>query len=125
VRRWAPPTDLTEDGEDLVLRIDLPGMSDEDVTVEVDGNVLTVSGERKDHRETQEGSVFRLERSFGKFSRSFTLPEGTETDSIEGGLENGVLELRVPKPAERQPKRIKIGSQSGAQPAIEGTSTET
>ena len=121
----APPTDLTEDGKDLVLRIDLPGMSDEDVTVEVDGSVLTVSGERKDHRETKEGSVFRLERSFGKFSRSFTLPEGTEPDSIKGGLENGVLELRIPKPAEKQPKRVVIGSQSGTKPAIEASSTET
>lgn len=123
VRRWAPATDLTEDGDSLVLKLDLPGLSDEDVAVEVDGNVLTVSGERRDERESKEGGVLRLERSFGKFSRSFTLPEGTDPESIKGGFDKGVLELRIPKPAEKQPQRIDIGSGEPAA-AIEGKSTE-
>lgn len=125
VRRWAPATDLTEDGNDLVLRLALPGLSDEDVAVEVEGNVLTVSGERRDERETKEGSAYRLERSFGKFSRSFTLPEGTDPDAIEGGIDKGVLELRIPKPTEKQPRRVELGaSREEARAAIEGTSSE-
>lgn len=121
VRRWAPATDLTEEGSDLVLRLDLPGMGDEDVNVQVEGNVLTVSGERHDDRRTEEDGKYRLERSFGRFSRTFTLPEGTDADAIHGNFDKGVLEIRIPKPVEEQPRQIKIGS--GSAKAIEGTST--
>ena len=123
VRRWAPPTDLTEEEGELVLRLDLPGMTDEDVSVEIDGNVLSISGERQDHRESSSGTAYRLERSFGRFSRSFTLPEGTDPEAIKGGLENGVLELRIPKPAEKQPRKIELaGASTGKPPTIEGKS---
>jgi len=121
VRRWVPPTDLTEDGDDMVMRLDLPGISEEDVAVEVEGNVLTVSGERRDEREKQDGEVFRLERSFGKFSRSFTIPEATDPDAIRGSFDRGVLELRIPKPAEQKPRRIEIGAGKDESKAIEGT----
>jgi len=121
VRRWVPPTDLTEDGDDMVMKLDLPGLSEEDVTVEVEGNVLTVSGERRDEREEKDGNVFRTERSYGKFSRSFTIPEGTDPEQIRGAFDKGVLELRIPKPAEQKPHRIQIGSGDGGKKAIEGT----
>lgn len=122
VRRWAPPTDLTEEGDHLVLKLDLPGMSDEDVDVQVEGNVLTVSGERGDDRKVEEGGHFRLERTFGRFARSFSLPEGIDADAIQGDFDKGVLEIRIPKPVEEQPRKVKIGAGSGK--AIEGTSTE-
>lgn len=126
VRRWAPPTDLTEDGDNLVLRLDLPGLKEDDISVEVEDNVLTVSGERKDEREASEGNVYRLERSYGKFSRSFTLPAGTDADQIEGGMDRGVLELRIPKPAEKKPRRIELAGQDTEQSAvIEGSSSKT
>lgn len=121
-RAWAPATDLAQEGEDLVLKLDLPGIGDENLDVEVEGNVLTVSGERSEERESEESGYLRRERSFGKFSRSFTLPEGTDADAIQGGFENGVLEIRIPKPVEEQPHKVKIGT--GRSPAIEGTSTE-
>lgn len=125
VRRWVPATDLVEEGDDLVLRLDLPGMTEDDVSVEVDANVLTISGERRDTRESAESGFYRIERSFGKFSRSFTLPEGVEPDAIAGEFDRGVLELRVPKPAEQKPHRVEIGAKDAGPAAIEGSSTET
>lgn len=123
--RWAPPTDLSQEGDDLVLRLDLPGMDDDSVDVEVEGNVLTVSGERSEEREVKEGGRLRRERSFGKFARSFTLPEGTEPDSIKGDFDKGVLEIRVPKPAEERPRKVRIGTGSSSdQRVIEGSSKE-
>ncbi len=122
-RRWAPATDLVEEGGNLVLKLDLPGMSDEDVNVEVEGNVLTVSGERSEEHSSDQGGIVRRERTVGRFSRSFTLPDGTDPDAIEGDFEKGVLELRIPKPAEERPRKVTIGTGSGK--AIEGTSTES
>lgn len=121
VRHWAPATDLIQDGDDLVLKLDLPGMTEDAVAVEVEGSVLTVSGERSEERESEEGGHLRRERSFGKFTRSFTLPEGTDPDAIQGSFENGVLEIRIPKPVEEKPHRVKIGT--GAAGTIEGDST--
>src|SRR5689334_21268592 len=76
VRRWIPATDLHEDGDDLVLRIDLPGMSEEDVNVEINDSLLSVSGERSTDREERSGQVYRSERTFGQFNRTFSLPVG-------------------------------------------------
>lgn len=120
--RWIPATDLTREGDDLVLRLDLPGMDDESVDVEVEGNVLTVSGERSETAESEDEGQLRRERSYGTFARSFTLPEGTDPEAIKGDFDKGVLELRIPKPAEERPRKITIGG--GSAKTIEGTSTE-
>lgn len=120
--RWIPATDLTWEGDDLVLRLDLPGMDDESVDVEVEGNVLTVSGERSETAESEDEGQLRRERSYGTFARSFTLPEGTDPEAIKGDFDKGVLELRIPKPAEERPRKITIGG--GSAKTIEGTSTE-
>jgi HSP20 family protein len=118
-RRWAPAMDLLETDDHFVLRADLPGMTESDVNIELEDNVLTVSGERKaEHEEKREG-FYRVERAFGTFSRSLTLPKGVDADAVTAGFENGVLEVRVPKPEEQKPKRIQVGKQD----AIEGTST--
>jgi HSP20 family protein len=108
-RRWIPAMDLVETEDSLVLRGDLPGMTEDDVDIEIKDNVLTVSGERKAESEEKGEGYHRVERSFGRFSRSLTLPQGIDPDKVEAGFENGVLEVRIPKPAEAKPTRVQIG----------------
>ncbi len=118
-RRWIPAMDLVETDEHLVLRADLPGLSEDDVEVEIKDGVLTVSGERKaEHEEKQEG-YYRVERAFGRFSRSLTLPKGIDPEAVTASFTNGVLEVRIPKPEERKPRKISIAV-GDSQPAIEG-----
>ncbi|MGN6215745.1 MAG: Hsp20/alpha crystallin family protein [Solirubrobacterales bacterium] len=107
-RRWIPPMDLVETDDHLVLRADLPGVDRGDVAIEVKDGLLTVSGERKAQHEEKREGYHRVERSFGRFSRSLELPKGIEADSIEASFDKGVLEVRMPKPAERKPTRIEI-----------------
>lgn len=109
-RRWIPAMDLVETEEDLVLRADLPGMTEDDVEIEIKDGVLTVSGERKAEHEEKEEGFYRVERAFGSFSRSLSLPQGIDAGAVGANFDNGVLEVRVPKPAERQPTRVQIGS---------------
>jgi HSP20 family protein len=119
-RRWIPPMDLVETEEHLVLRGDLPGMTEDDVEIEIKDNVLTVSGERRaEHDERNEG-YHRVERSFGRFSRSLTLPQGVDAASVEARFVNGVLEVQIPKPVEAKPTRVEIG-----QGTVEGTGEQT
>jgi HSP20 family protein len=122
-RRWVPSMDLAETDTHFVLRADLPGLTEQDVSIELEDNVLTVAGERKaEHEEKKEG-YYRVERSFGQFRRSLTLPEGVDATSIAATFDKGVLEVRIPKPEERKPHRvaIKVGDQA---PAIEGSETK-
>jgi HSP20 family protein len=122
MRRWVPSMDLVETDEHFVLRADLPGLSEGDVSIELEDNVLTVSGERKaEHEDKQEG-YYRVERSFGQFRRSLTLPEGVDAEGITATFNNGVLEVRIPKPEERKPRRVAIQVGDKA-PAIEGSET--
>ena len=109
LRRWMPAMDLVETGEHYVLRADLPGLTEEDVNIKVDDRVLTVSGERKaEHTETKDG-YHRVERAFGSFSRALTLPEGIDAEAVTASFDKGVLEVQIPKPAQRKPRRISIG----------------
>jgi HSP20 family protein len=107
-RRWVPAMDLVETADAFVLRADLPGMSQDDVKLEIEDNVLTVSGERKAEHETQQEGFYRLERAFGAFSRSLTLPKGVNTEAVGASFVNGVLEVRIPKPEQVKPRRIEI-----------------
>ncbi len=119
-RRWIPAMDLVEDGEHFVLSADLPGVDEDDVSVELEDNVLSISGERKSQREERREGYYRIERAAGKFSRSLTLPEGIDPDGIQASFEKGVLEVRVPKPEQRTPRRVAINV--GDSPSvIEGT----
>ena len=89
IRRWIPSMDLVETDEHFVLRADLPGLSEEDVAIELEDNVLTLSGERKaEHEEKKEG-FYRVERSFGQFRRSLTLPDGVDADAIAATFDRG------------------------------------
>jgi HSP20 family protein len=118
-RRWVPAMDLAEADDHLVLRADLPGLDQDDVNIEVKDGVLTVSGERKaEHEERTEG-YYRVERAFGGFSRSLTLPENVDPDAITANFDKGVLEVRIPKPEATKPRKIEIGGES-----VSGQATE-
>jgi HSP20 family protein len=110
-RRWAPAIDLVETDDHFVLRADLPGLEEKDVTVRVGDSVLTISGERRFGHEDH--GYHRVERGFGSFSRALTLPEGVDADAIQASFDRGVLEVRVPKPQERKPRTISIDVGSG------------
>jgi len=109
LRRWMPPMDLVETDDQFVLRADLPGLAEGDVNIEVEDKVLTVSGERKAEHETTEEGYHRVERAFGSFARSLTLPDGVDADAVTASFDRGVLEIRIPKPEQRKPRKISIG----------------
>jgi HSP20 family protein len=125
-RRWVPPIDLVEAEDHFVLKADLPGLAEGDVNIEVQDGTLTISGERKAEHEQREKGWYRIERSFGSFNRSMTLPDGVDPDRIDASFANGVLEVRIPKPEERKPRRISIsgGNGKGKPAEVEGTATE-
>jgi HSP20 family protein len=123
-RRWIPAMDLTEEGQEFVLRADLPGLREQDVNIEVEDNVLTISGERRSEHEDRKEGYYRVERAAGRFSRSLTLPEGVDPDSIQARFDNGVLTVRIPKPEERKPRRVAISVGEKA-PTIEGSGGES
>jgi len=116
---WLPAVDVWETDHELVLSFDLPGIPEDKIAVELDDNVLTVSGERERSHEHSNERFYRFERRFGSFSRSVTLPTGVTEKDISANYKDGVLEVRVPKPEEQKPKRIQVGTQG----AIEGKST--
>ena len=118
-RRWIPAMDLAETEDHLVLRADLPGLTEDDVEIEIKDGVLTVAGERKaEHEEKSEG-YYRVERAFGGFSRSVSLPQGIDASAVSASFDRGVLEVRIPKPKERKATRVEIGKGS-----VEGAGEE-
>jgi HSP20 family protein len=120
LRRWIPAMDLVETGDHFVLRADLPGLGEDDVKIEVEDGVLTISGERRSEHESKSEGYHRVERAFGAFSRSLTLPQGVDPERISAGFDRGVLEVRIPKPEQRKPRRIEIAGRNGdGQPEIE------
>jgi HSP20 family protein len=107
--RWKPAMDLVDTRDNLVLRADLPGMSEADLSIEIKDGVLTISGERRaEHEERGEG-FHRVERSFGAFSRSLSLPNGVDPSRVAADFNDGVLEVRIPKPEGSKPMRVEIG----------------
>jgi HSP20 family protein len=109
MRRWMPAMDLVESGDHFVLRADLPGLSEEDVKIELEDTTLTISGERAAEHESNDEGYYRLERAFGAFSRTLQLPRGIDPEAVTAAFDRGVLEVRIPKPEERKPRRIEIG----------------
>ncbi|MCW3000330.1 MAG: Hsp20/alpha crystallin family protein [Solirubrobacterales bacterium] len=108
LRRWVPAMDLIEMEDHFLLKADLPGMSEADVNIEVEGDTLTISGERKEEHESREGGFVRLERAAGAFSRSLTLPDGVDPEGVKASFKNGVLEVYIPKPEQTRPRRVSI-----------------
>ena len=106
VTGFTPLVDVHETVEEYLVKVDVPGVNADDVNVEVNDNVLSISGSRA---ADEPGQAQLVERPYGSFVRTLTLPQGVDSDSIEAGYQDGVLELRIPKPAEQKPKKITIG----------------
>ncbi len=125
-QRWVPAMDLVEADDHFLLKADLPGLGEDDVSIELRDNALTISGERKAEHETRERGWYRVERATGRFSRSLSLPEGIDPDAITASFDRGVLTVTIPKPEQRKPRRISIKSGNGnPQPAtVEGTASD-
>ena len=105
---WAPVVDIFERGDNLVIRGELAGLEKDDVEINVENNVLTIRGERKREAEFDEKDAYRLERSFGVFTRSFMLPKTVDSTRISASYKNGVLELTIPKVEQAKPRKIEI-----------------
>lgn len=122
-QRFSPAVDIREEKDAIVIAAELPGMKPEDVNVSLDGNLLTISGERKFEHEQKGEGFRRIERSYGSFSRSFTLPDTVAVEKLEAELKDGVLNVRLPKTEKAQPKRIAVKS-SGESAADVGVARE-
>jgi len=112
---FSPPIDIYDDKDAIVVKAEMPGMKLEDIKLTVDDNVLTVSGERKLERADKQEGYHRIERAYGSFSRSFTLPNTVDSEHVEADLTDGVLTVRVPKKAAPEPKRIEVKTGGGRQ----------
>jgi HSP20 family protein len=112
---WIPAVDVRENQQEVAVDVELPGIKPDDVSIDVENGVLTISGERKTERkEGDEGRYHLVERTYGSFSRSFTLPQGVSEDQISADFENGMLRIHIPKSAMPQPRRIQIGKGGAA-----------
>jgi HSP20 family protein len=105
---FAPAVDVYEDEHDITLKIEVPGIEEKDIDVRLENNTLTVRGERKFEKEEKEENYRRVERQYGSFTRSFTLPNTVEAESVTANYEKGVLKIKLAKKAEAKPKQIKV-----------------
>jgi HSP20 family protein len=105
---WAPAVDIYETDKEIVMKAEVPEMLEKDIEIKVEDNVLSVSGERKMEKDIREENYHRIERSYGSFSRSFTLPQTVDREKIKASYKDGVLKVVLPKKEEVKPKQIKI-----------------
>ena len=105
---WAPPVDIFEKGDDLVIRAELPGVDKKEIDISVEDNRLVIQGERNREQEFDENNAYRLERTFGSFVRSFMLPKTVDASKISATYLNGVLEITLPKAEAAKPRKVKI-----------------
>ena len=113
---WAPAVDIYETENELVLSAELPGIEDEDIEIKVEDNTLTLKGQRKFEKETKEENYHRIERSYGSFMRSFTLPAYIDQDKIEAQHDQGVLKITMPKKMESKPRNVMVLKPKKAKP---------
>jgi HSP20 family protein len=106
---WAPFLDIYEEGDGFRISVDLPGLTADDVEVTLDQNLLTIRGERKTKNELKEENFHRIERRYGSFERTISLPAQLDAEGIQADFSNGVLEVHVPKAEQAKPRKIKIG----------------
>jgi HSP20 family protein len=104
------PVDIYEDDQRLTFKMEVPGIDEKDIKVEIENNVLTVRGERKLEKDVKEKNFRRMERHYGVFSRSFTLPNSVDTENIAANCDHGVLAIQMPKRVEARPKQIKVNA---------------
>jgi HSP20 family protein len=119
---FAPAVDVYEDEHKVTLKIEVPGIEEKDIDVHVENNTLTVHGERKIEKEEKEENYRRVERQYGSFTRTFTLPTTVETNNVSANYDKGVLKITLPKKAEAKPKQIKV--HVGGEKALEGKTSE-
>src|ERR1700730_7537026 len=115
---FAPPVDVYEDEHNITLKIEVPGIDKKDIDVRIENNTLTVHGECKFEKEEKEENFRRVERQYGSFTRSFTLPNTVDADKIQANYDKGILKVQLAKKAEAKPKQIKINV--GTEKALEG-----
>jgi HSP20 family protein len=120
-RMWAPALDISERKDAYVVTVEVPGIKAEDLDITLEDGLLTIQGERRFTQESTEQQFHRVERRYGSFRRSITLPAQVQAEQIEASFEDGVLEVIVPKAEEAKPKKISVRSVGGRQ--VEGTST--
>jgi HSP20 family protein len=108
VSTWAPPVDIYETPDSIVLKAELPGLTRDNIDIQLRDNTLTLKGERKFEREVKDENYIRVERSYGSFQRAFNLPAVIQQDKIKATFKEGVLEITMPKAEEAKPKQIKI-----------------
>jgi HSP20 family protein len=106
--RWAPPVDVAEDKDEIVIKAEVPGMEEKDISVSLSGDNLMIKGERKSEKEEKDKQFHRIERSYGAFQRVIGLPVGVDADKIKANYVKGILEIHLPKKAEVKPKEIPI-----------------
>ena len=111
---FVPPVDVYEDEQNLVLKLEVPGVNEEDLDVQVENNTLTVKGERKFEKEEKEENFHRIERRYGTFLRTFRLPTTVDSEKVEAHYEKGILKIALAKRAEAKPKQIKVGAGNGS-----------
>ncbi|MHB9027671.1 MAG: Hsp20/alpha crystallin family protein [Candidatus Latescibacterota bacterium] len=112
ITAWTPRADINESDKEISIDLELPGIKKEDIRVEVRNNVVTISGERKQERKTESPEGSRIERHYGKFERSFALPEMVDENKVSASYHDGMLTLRIPKTEKALPKEVKIEVQT-------------
>ena len=115
---FAPPVDVYEDEHNVTLKIEVPGIDEKDIDVRLENNTLTVHGERKFEKEEKEENYRRVERQYGSFTRSFTLPTTVDPENVQANYDKGVLKIKLAKKAEAKPKQIKVNV--GGEKTLEG-----
>jgi HSP20 family protein len=115
---FAPPVDVYEDEHNVSLKIEVPGIDEKDIDVRIENNVLTVHGERKLEKEEKEENFRRVERQYGSFTRTFTLPTTVDAEKVSANYDKGTLKIALPKKAEAKPKQIKVNV--GGEKVLEG-----
>src|SRR5215467_6137265 len=115
---FAPAVDVYEDEHNVTLKIEVPGIEEKDLDIRVENNTLTVHGERKFEKEEKEENYRRVERQYGSFTRSFTLPNTVDTEHVQANYDKGILKIQLAKKAEAKPKQIKVNV--GSEKALEG-----
>jgi len=115
---FAPPVDVYEDEHNITLKIEVPGIDVKDIDVRIENNTLTVHGERKFEKEEKEENFRRVERQYGSFTRSFTLPNTVDAEQVQAHYEQGILKVQLAKKAEAKPKQVKVNV--GSERALEG-----
>jgi HSP20 family protein len=120
-RPWLPAVDVWETEAELVYALDLPGIPQDAIAIELDDGALTVSATRERGQEVEDERFYRVERRYGSFSRTLAVPQGVDESRIRADYRDGVLEIHVAKPEQPKPKRIEIGGSDGGPETIEGT----